>query len=185
MWRFIPVNPTAFRSTHQTNECQADALNLRGVTTRDPADAYPFDGTRATCLRLGGGAPTPASWSTNEQTPVSGRLWRRRGERRRYPAVAGQTLPQYGQVNAVAGRLWAAPQNSHPQAAWRSRSGERIVIRRPVASFTASICVLARDHLDAGTSRISVIRTTCTLPETFAVYRPPTWISLSFKGHLR
>jgi hypothetical protein len=66
----------------------------------------------------------------------------------------------------------------------RSRWAERIVTRRPVASLTASMLVLARDQRLAATSLIETTRTTCTRPDTFAVYRPPTSTSESFKGHL-
>ena len=65
--------------------------------------------------------------------------------------------------------------------------GERIVICRPVASLTATIWVRQasrRDQETGGTCLISVTRTTTTRPDTLAVYRPPIWISLSFKGHL-
>ena len=108
-------------------------------------------------------------------------------------AVGGQ---QHGLVVLGEGErplrpamLWndtrAAPEAAELVRQWGADrwAGEVGVV--PVASFTASICVLARDQFVAGTSRISTIRTTWILPDTFAVYRPPTWTSFSFKGHLR
>jgi hypothetical protein len=60
----------------------------------------------------------------------------------------------------------------HGVVSWtrvRRRCGERIVIRRPVASLTASMRVLALDQRVAETGTISTTRTVTTWPLTFAV----------------
>jgi hypothetical protein len=60
----------------------------------------------------------------------------------------------------------------HGVVSWtrdRRRWGERIVIRRPVASLTASRRVLALDQRVAGTRTISTTRTRTIRPLTFAV----------------
>jgi hypothetical protein len=85
-------------------------------------------------------------------------------------SVAFHVLPQYGQMNPPAGRLNACRQNSQPRStARRSRKGERMLIRRPVASLTASMLVRALENRVASTWTISTTRTVTILPLTFAV----------------
>jgi hypothetical protein len=85
-------------------------------------------------------------------------------------SVPFQARWQYGQVKPPAGRLTGCRQNSQPRStARRSRKGERIEIRRPVASLTASMLVRALENRVASTWTISTTRTVTTRPLTFAV----------------
>jgi hypothetical protein len=85
-------------------------------------------------------------------------------------SVPFQARWQYGQVNPSAGRLNGCRQNSQPRSTHRrSRNGERMLIRRPVASLTASMLVLALANRVASTWTISTTRTVTTRPLTFAV----------------
>jgi len=73
-------------------------------------------------------------------------------------------------VKPPAGRLTVWRQNSQPRSTHRrSRKGERMLIRRPVASLTASMLVLAFEKRVASTWTISTTRTVTTRPLTFAV----------------
>jgi hypothetical protein len=73
-------------------------------------------------------------------------------------------------MNPPAGRLTACRQNLQPRSTHRrNREGERMLIRRPVASLTASMLVLAFEKRVTSTWTISTTRTVTMRPLTFAV----------------